>query len=232
MSSAFDDLAEEAWRPLYRLGAIAAVAMVVLLPVAGAAFVLAPTPTDATSAFELFQRNPLLGLLSLDLTYMIEILLAGVLLLVLSVALRRVNPSLIALALFLDVTATAVYFASNPAFEMLTLSVRHAGAATDAERSMFFAAGEAMLATYTGTAFNSSYVMAGLAGLVIATVMLRSDVFGRTTARLGIVMGVLALVPPTIGKVGIFAAFIYLAPFAVWCVLIARRLSELGRELG
>ena len=230
MTSTLARIDESVWRPLYKVGGFAAVAMLLLLPVAMFAFMVAPPPEDAASAFALFQRDKLLGLLSLDLVYMFEIFLAGVVLLVVSVALRRASPSFLTIAAFLNVTATAIYFASNPAFEMLTLSKHHASATTDAQRAIFLSAGESMLATYTGTAYNVSYVMAGLAGLVVALVMFRSDVFSRTTAYLGVMMGVLALIPPTIGTVGLVAAFLYLVPLVVWSILVARRLLLLGRE--
>ena len=144
-------------------------------------------------------------------------------------ALRSVSTSLVTIALFLNVIATAVYFASNPAFEMLALSRGHANATTAAQRAMFLSAGEGMLATYEGTAYAVSYVVAGIAGLIVAAVMLRSQVFSRATAYLGIALGLLALIPPTVGIVRVIAAFVYLGPLLVWLVLISRDLTRLGR---
>jgi hypothetical protein len=216
-----------AWGPLYRVGAGVALAMLALVPIAVLGFLVAPPPSTVSEAFALFQRSKLLGLVSLDLIYMMEIILGGLLLLVLCVALRRVSPSFVAVALFLNIVATSIYFASNPAFEMLTLAGRHAVATTDVERTMFLAAGEGMLATYEGTAYNVSYVIAGLASLIVALVMLRSGLFGRATAYVGVVMGALALVPPTVGTVGFIAAFAYLAPLLIWLVLVAWALLRL-----
>ncbi len=45
---------------------------------------------------------------------------------------------------------------ARPPFEVLYLSQGYAAAATDARRGMFLAAGEAMLATFIGTAFHLS----------------------------------------------------------------------------
>ena len=42
-----------------------------------------------------------------------------------------------------------------------------------------------MLAMYRGTAFNVSYVLAAVAGLIVAVVMLRTTVFGRPSHTLG-----------------------------------------------
>lgn len=221
---------DSAWRSLYAIGAACAALMVLLLPLAAAGFAVAPSPSDAKTVFATFERSALLGLVSLDLVYMLEIVLAGIVLLAIAVALRRVNPALVVLATFLDVTATALYFASNPAFEMLALSQRYASAAADVDRTIFVAAGEAVLAGHTGTAYSVSYVLAGAAGLTLAIAMRRGEVFGKNVAYLGIVMGVLALVPPTAGPVGYYAAFVYVLPFVVWAPLVARRLFQLARS--
>jgi hypothetical protein len=45
------------------------------------------------------------------------------------------------------------------AFDVLSLSNQYAAAATDAQRSMFLAAGQAMLAIYQGSAFDVYYVL-------------------------------------------------------------------------
>ena len=81
-----DSLAAETkdapWSPLYRIGAGVAVAMLILMPIAVLGFVMAPPPATASDSFALFQQSSLLGLLSLDLIYMLEILLGGLLLLI------------------------------------------------------------------------------------------------------------------------------------------------------
>jgi len=86
------------------------------------------------------------------------------------------------IALILGLVATAVYFASNTAFEMLSLSNQYAAATTDAQRSIVMAAGQAMLAIYQGTAFDVSYVLSAVALLIISVIMLRSNVFSKVTA--------------------------------------------------
>lgn len=222
-------MAEAPWRTLYRAGAACAIAMLALVPVQIAAYLVIPPPETVSGWFALFADRPVQGLVALDLLYMVDIVLAGVLLLALTVALRREGPSLLALSLFFNVTSVAIYFASNPAFEMLALSRRHAGA-FGVERLRLEAAAEGLLAGYTGTAYDVSYVLAGVAGLLVAVVMLRSAAFTRVTAVLGIFMGVLALIPPTVGAAGMVAAFLYLAPLWIWLVLVAGALLRLARD--
>lgn len=59
--------------------------------------------------------------------------------------------------------------------------------------------------------------------------MLRSTLFSKGTAWVGLVMGVLSLVPASAGTVGLFFAFGSLAPIVIWLILIARRLFQLGQ---
>jgi hypothetical protein len=61
----------------------------------------------------------------------------------------RLNGASIALAATFGFVGIAVYFASNQAFSMLSLSDQYAAATTDAQRSMLLSAGEALLAIRT-----------------------------------------------------------------------------------
>ncbi|MBU2009772.1 MAG: DUF4386 family protein [Chloroflexi bacterium] len=119
--------------------------------------------------------------------------------------------------------------AQEKALNMLSLSSEDAAAATDADRSMFLAAGQAMLAIYNGTAFHVNYLIGGAALLIISFVMLRSNIFSKATAYVGILAGVLMLVPSTAGTIGLYFALVSLVPWAIFSVLIARRLFQLGQ---
>jgi hypothetical protein len=48
------------------------------------------------------------------------------------------------------------------------------------------------------------YTLEGVALLIIAVVMLRSRVFSKTIAHVRVLMGVMSLVPPTAGTIGLF----------------------------
>ena len=217
------------WKPLYRAGGIAALITAVLIPLQIIVFIVWPPPLEGTASewFTLFQENWLRGLLSLDLLLIVDYVLLVPIVLTLYVALRRASESLMAVATALYFVAIAAYFASNTAFEMLSLSDQYAAATTDTQRAMYLAAGQAMLATFEGTAFQVSYVLASVAGIIIGAVMLRSEIFSRLAAYaliLGDVIG-LGLYIPTIG---IVLSVISVPVLWVWYVLIARRLIQLG----
>jgi hypothetical protein len=179
--------------------------------------------------FTLFHDNALVGLLDMDLLLVVDYLLLIGIFSALWASLRRANESLIAIALILQLVGTATYLASTVAFEMLTLSNQYATATTEAERSIFLAAGQAMLATWQGTAFDVSYVLSALAVLTVSAVMLRSHhLFSKTTGYAGLSAGVLALVPPTAGTVGLILSIVSLVPMVIWLALIAQRLLRSG----
>jgi hypothetical protein len=134
-----------------------------------------------------------------------------------------------AIALALGLIGIAAYFTSNPAFEMLSLSSQYAAATTNAQRSAFQAAGQAMLALYQGSAFDVYYILDAVATLIISAVMLRSTLFGKVTASAGILAGVLMLIPSTAGTLGLYLAFASLVPTVIWLVLSARRLFLLAQ---
>ncbi len=218
------------WKGLYRVGGAAALITAVFLPIQVAVFVVWPPPLEGTAIdwFRLFQDNRLVGLLDLDLLLVADSVLLIPIFLALYFALRRASESFAALATALGFLGIAAFIASNPAVEMLSLSGRYTAATTETQRSMFLAAGQALLAGWQGTAFQVAYVVGSVAGLTISAVMLRSNAFSRVTAYMGILANVIALglYVPTVG--------LYISVFSVlflwiWYILIARRLLQLAR---
>jgi len=225
------ETADSAWKSLYRVGGTAALIIVVLYAIQIIVFVAwGPPPSTVIGWFTLFQNNRLLGLLDLDLLSLADYALMGLMFLALYAALRRASESFMAIATTLAFVGIAVYYASNTAFSMLSLSDQYAAATTDAQRSMLLAAGQAMLAIYQGTAFYMSYVLVSVAPLIISVVMLRSNIFSKVTAYVGILANVLGLAY-FLPAVGVLLSLISVVGFAIWYILIARRLLQLGQAL-
>jgi hypothetical protein len=231
MSESRIETTDPRWGWLYKLGGAAALIMVVMIPIQIVVFIASPPPSTVADYFTLFQSNRLLGLLDLDLLLIVDNVLAIALYLALYIALRRASESFMAIATVLGLISIVLYIASREAtFTMLSLSNQYAAATTDAQRAMFLAAGQAMLAIYNGAAFHVSYVLGAAALLIISVVMLRSDVFSKATAYLGIVANVLAfgLYVPSIG---IFISIFSVVFLWIWNILLARRLFQLGRNI-
>ena len=195
-------------------------------------------PSSAMDWFTLFQNNRLIGLTLFELFDVVNYALVGLITLALCTALWRADAGSMMIAMAFGFVGIAVYFASNQAFSMLALSDQYAAATADAQRSAFLAAGEAVLAIhnpgaiYQGLGVTISLFLVTLAGLIISIVMLRSRVFSRATAIVGILahgfgLGyfvALAFAPAIIALPPSISAPFLLA----WYILIARRLFRLG----
>ncbi len=223
------EAADSKWKSLYKVGGAAALLSVVFLPIQIIICLMSPPPDTVIGWFTLFQNNRLVGLLDLDLLLMVDQVLAILVFLALYVALRRVNESFMAIAFALALVSAALFIASNPAFAMLSLSDQYASAGTEAQRAISLAAGQAMLVTWQGSAFQASYLLGSLAPIIISVIMLqdRNRVFGKSTAYLGILANVIALglyVP----KVGVYISIFSVVFLWIWYILLARRLFQLG----
>ncbi len=219
--------ADSSWKSLYRVGGAAALTIVVLFFIQIIAFAMGPIPSTTIDWFTLLQNNRLLGLLDLDLVYVADQVLLLLIFLALYVALRRANQSYMAVATILGFVAIAVYFATNAAFSMLYLSDQYAAATTDAQRSLFLAAGQATLAVSQGTGWYVFNVLGSVAPLIVSVVMLRSNIFSKVTAYAGILgsaVGLAFFVP----AIGVYLLLISAVLFLIWFILIARRLLQLS----
>jgi hypothetical protein len=197
----------------------------------GLSGVPAEWPTRAIDWFSLLQENRLVGLLLFDLFDLINYALVGLIFLALYGALKGVNKSAMVVALSAGLVGIAVYFASNQAFSMLTLSNRYAAAAGEVERAMFLAAGESLLAIHNpgtisqGTGIHLGLLLVVLAGLIISIVMLRSPVFNKATPWMGIVANSFIMANFLVLVIGPAIAWLLPATSALfrmaWYILIA-----------
>jgi hypothetical protein len=216
---------------LYKIGGAAALYSVAIIPIQLIIFIVWGQPETAGGWFNLFQDNKLAGLLAFELLFVANSVVGIATALALYVALRRVNESLIAIATVLAVVEAVAFIVARPALEMLYLSNHYAAATTDAQRTMILAAGEAMLATFHGTAFHVGINLFSIYYLIVSLVMLQSNIFGRVTAFTGIVAAILNWGLYVPGGIGLLLFTLSVIPFlAIWLILVARKLFQLGRE--
>jgi len=222
-----------AWKNLYKIGGVAALIGAAIVPVQTVVFIAWPPPAlDApvTEWFALLQNNPFRGLLNLDLMYLVSWILLIPVLLAQYVALRRVDEGVMAVATITGFVAIIVFCTSIVGAEMLFLSNGYMAATTEVERSLYLAAGQAMMATYQGTPFHVSLVLGSLALVAISAVMLWSRSFGRVTAWAGIIGNGLALgfyVP----AIGVWLLTASVLPLFGWLLLLGRALLKLSRSV-
>jgi hypothetical protein len=181
------------WARLYTIGGIAALMTVLVgLVETGIQFMPAAASADTVTVldwFTLFQTNRFVALRNLGLLNLLFNAFAIPGYLGLYGALRRENHAYAALAMATAFTGVAIFFGTNRAFPMLDLSTRYAAATTDAERASLVAAGQAILSVGRSHSPGTfvGFFFADLAGIVMSAAMLRSNIFGRVNAYLGIV---------------------------------------------
>lgn len=239
------ETSDASWNNLYRVGAATALIAIVVAFLEMLITFLpggARTAASATAVewFTLYQNNAFMGLRNLGLMNLIGIAFMAPTFFALYAAHRRVNPASAAFAAILYFIGIAVYIAGNVAFPMLALSQQYAAVTTEAQRAMLAAAGETLLAvgqSHTPGTFMG-FFLTEVAGVLIAWVMLRSHIFSRATAYVGLLAWALlllfdicsAFVPAAFAVAMIFAMGGGLLMIA-WYILLARRFFQLGRAV-
>lgn len=228
------------WRHVYRIGAAAAL-LIVLVGLLDTAMMFLPgtgaIPGDRTVVdwFKLLQSQWFLALRDMGLFNMLTMTCSVLVFFALWGAHRRVNPLMAALALLLVCMAAGIYIANNTALPMLTLSRHYAAAVDETQRALWAAAGQALLAQedLTAGAFPG-FLFGEIAGLLMAWVALRGGLFRRWQAWLGVI-GTLCLLFFNICAAFIPAWYESIMPFfgagggllsLLWYALIARRLMQ------
>lgn len=231
------------WKNIYKLGGVAALGTV-LVGIAESAiqgFPASNIPLEAvTDWFDLLQQNPFIGLRNLGLLNIFLNLLSIPTYLALY-GVHRKSPyrPYAALAAIFSFLGVGIFFATNRAFPMLSLSQQYVEATTDAQRSAFKAAGQAMLAVGAshspGTFF--AFFFAEVAAIIISFVMLRGEIFGKVASYAGMLgFGIFLILEfPTAFGAGLSTGTILLFMLGglfslAWSVLIAWRLFQLGKS--
>lgn len=231
------------WKSIYKVGGAAAIAIVVLYLIEMIGFVaMGPPPATVDAWFALFRDHGLFGLFDAYLLDAVAVALMVPLFLALYAALGRAKRAHMSLATVFGFVGIAVFLATNVTFSMFYLSGQYAAATTDAQRSLFMAAGQAMFSVSIehGTGPYIGLLLIALAGLMASLVMLRNNTFGKATAYAGILANAFQLAEPPVvlvpahfyQNVGLFLILISFIFYVIWYVLIARRLFRVSRFEG
>ena len=233
---------DKIWSGIYILGAIAALGAVLtgLLEIAITFFPGGSAHQETVlDWYMLFQDNWFIGLRNLGLLNIILNTLGLLVYFAIFAALRKNKYfPYAALALLLAFLGIGVFYATNRAFPMLDLSKQYLLAATSAERALLEAVGKSMI-TVGGSHTPGTFLgffLAEIAGILMSIAMLRSYVFSRATAYLGI-LGFSSLLIFEFSASFLSGLTDAAMLFSVlgglltmgWYILIARRLFQLAR---
>lgn len=201
-----------------------------MIPIQIVFYMVWPPQLQVEAMYAVFAQNWFRGLESLDLLLVLDAVFNLVAFLAVGIALWGTNRSAVLIALALQVAGTAAYFGANTGFEILDLATQYAATTDEVLRSQLLAAARFALANFQGTAFSVYYVLGGVVMLLVSRVMLQGRVFGRLTGWLGVVAGVVMLVPPipATGQLGVILSLASLVPLIVWLVLVGLRLWRMA----
>ncbi len=240
------EVAEIQWGNLYKAGGIAAFVVVlvalieIIITYLPGGERVSPDAVSVVGWFMLFRDHWFIGLRNLGLLNIIMTILGIPIFYSLYAAHRRVNQAYGTLAMIFSFIGVAVFFATNRAFPMLELSRQYAAATTDTQRAMLTAAGQAMLSvgqSHTPGTFLG-FFLSEIAGIMISLVMLRGNIFSKTSAWAGILGGASLLIfevcssfiPALFNAAMIFAMCGGLMTMT-WYILLGLKLLQLGSSL-
>ena len=197
----------------------------------------AAAPLTAREWFDLLLENPLVGLVMFNLGDVINYLLVGMLFIGFYAALNKVDHDLAMLALALTLVGIIIFIATNQALPMAFLSRQYAAAGTDVQRALLLEEGESLLtidnpgAAVPGMGYLLGLAFVTTAGLIYALLMLRSKVFNKPTAWMGILATAIQLLYfPLLAfaPAWVTLPFVLSAPLRVtWYVLAGIRLWKI-----
>ncbi|ADY12283.1 DUF4386 family protein [Sphaerochaeta globosa] len=216
---------ESSPRILGKTAAVASLVMLVLIPTQIIVFSLHQPPTAAKLWFDLFAKNWLLGLIEMDLLYLIDNALVALVYLGLYELLKEKHRALMQIALLLGFIGIAAYYSSNPAFELWEAQRKYMAATSPLEQQNWLIIAESLILQWRGTAFNSYYILNGICLILISYALLKSEL-PRKIGIIGLVSGILMSIPSTAGMLGLVFSILSLIP---WLIFLALLLKPLGR---
>jgi hypothetical protein len=220
------------WKDLYRIAGIAAIISEVVILLGIVTYFIWPfTPgRESTESIFLFlQRDRLGGLISLDIFLFVGNLFSIMLFLALYVSLKQVNESYALIALALGLIGVVLLIPARPISELFTLSRSYSNASTEAAKSQYLAAGEALLALFNGTNWFMNTLLGGISLLISSVLMLRSKLYSKSTAYVGIFTNVV-ICGFFLPVVGIFLLFLSLPGLMIWYFQLARKFFQMSRD--
>jgi hypothetical protein len=211
------------WNSLYKIGFISTLMTVLTIILSIISFFIWPLfPKDI---FTVIQQNRIAGIMSLDILYLISVLFTLPIILVFYVTFSTINKSLSLILLVLGFLSIVLLINARPILEILSLSDKYAASTTEAEKLQYLAAGKATLELFNGTAYNVHLLFGNTSFLISSFLMIRSKVFSKRTAIIGIITNLVAfgmLIP----FVGPFVGLVFLIGFIPWLILIAFNLLK------
>jgi hypothetical protein len=190
-------------------------------------------PETIEQTFSILQDDKLSGLLRLDILTVLVMPLYYLLFYSLFVALKNTDHTISTISMILAFAGVTLFLATPSVFSYLYLSDKFAIAISDFQKNQLLAAGESILASdmWHGTGAKIGGLLLQTGAILISILMLRSNVFNKSTAITGIATHGLDLTHILIGffapSLGNIIMFIAGPLYLIWFPMVGFRLYKL-----
>ena len=234
MNKTIKEIADSSWNGFYKISGVATFVMIVFFVIDIICWItLGPYPSNAEGWFTLLQNNKLVGFSLLSFPTFFGMIFYYLTFFGLYSTLKQVNNVYSLLATLFAFVGLTILLITNIAYPMVYLSNQYQAAAIESQRVLFLAAGETKIATVNTGMILGGFFVEG-AALIFSVIMLRSNVYGKIIAYLGIlghgldltrIVMILAFVPE---KVAAILLMIGGLPQFLWLFLVGRKFLQLG----
>lgn len=199
--------------------------------------ILGPPPKTIETCYTMLQENRLNGLLRLDILTVFILPLYYLLFFSLYVALKKTNYGLVTVSTIIVFAGLTLVLATPSVLSFLDLSEKFANATSELQKNQLLAAGESILASdmWHGTGARIGGLLLQSGAVVISIVMLKTNIFNKTTAITGIVTHGLDLLHIIIGfflpSLGVILMAIAGPLYLIWFPLVGLRLFKLRHHI-
>jgi hypothetical protein len=238
MNKPLEETINSNWKGFYKLAGVATLVMVLFFLFDVIIWsLLGPYPNSAEEWFTLFEKNRTVGFLLLSFPTLFGMILYYLTFLGLYNILKKVNAAYAALAVLFAFVGLSILLVTNMAYPLIHLSNQYAVTSIEAKRVLLLAAGESKIAT-TSIGMNlGGFLVEGVA-VIFSILMLRSNVFGKKLAYLGIlghgldfirIILTLTFLPEVIGTILLMIGGL---PQLIWLILVGLRFIKLAHDKG
>lgn len=173
----------------YKLGAWSCVVLMIytLATILIVSFIGGP-PQSVEECFNMLHENRMNGYLRLDVLTVFVMPLYFVLFYAIYLSLKNVNRTFVSISTIFIFVGVGMFLSAPSVFSYVRLSDGYWLANTEAEKSQFLGAAEAVLASdiWNGTGARISGLLVQTGAVILSFVMLRSDSFSKFTSYTGI----------------------------------------------
>jgi len=231
------------WKTIYKIGAVTTIIVlcgIILDMVVGSVTGgdVAALPQTAIERYNQFKENWLLGLYNLDLLNIINQIILIPSIFALYAVHRNSNKPSALLSLILFLVGTTIFVTSNTALAMLDLTQKYFAAASEEQRMLLAAAGEAMLAkgAHGSLGVFIGFALPTFANVLMSCVMLKGNIFSRAASYIGIIGNSLMVIYiimvtfiPSVEKMTLAFAMPAGLLLMTWMILFAIKLLKMSK---